>query len=367
MTTLFRCASEIEASLRDAGVDPADAKALASRAKPYVQLVTTLVDEADIPPGATKIGGAPDLPAGMPWPWRSPYPDHAERLASAEEGAAALAPERLAEVQADTLVQMEKLLPPEVFQSIAESMRSVDLSVINHSDIVEHARSTAEPAPLSFIAQVDLAKVWATGIVDPDIPREGRLLFFYDADHFPGGFKPDDAAGARLIYDLSPISALKRATPPREITARADFLSFPAQRCAMQAALSPPFVGSPEWSACEFNEEADDALSDWWSDLTAEGHDHRVGGHPLQIQGDMAFECALVSKGLDYKSVPERGTDKARRFEADAANWLLLLQIASDKKAGMLWGDMGNLYVWIRRDALRAHRFDEARVIFQCY
>lgn len=48
-------------------------------------------------------------------------------------------------------------------------------------------------------------------------PSGRRLLFFYDADHFPGGFKPADATGARLIYDLSPVSALQRATPPPEI------------------------------------------------------------------------------------------------------------------------------------------------------
>jgi uncharacterized protein YwqG len=33
----------------------------------------------------------------------------------------------------------------------------------------------------------------------------------------------------------------------------------------------------------------------------------------------------------------------------------------------MTWGDDGDLYVWIHRDALRARRFEEARVIFQCY
>jgi len=32
-----------------------------------------------------------------------------------------------------------------------------------------------------------------------------------------------------------------------------------------------------------------------------------------------------------------------------------------------MWGDVGNLYVWIHRDALRVRRFEEARVIMQCY
>ena len=75
-------------------------------------------------------------------------------------------------------------------------------------------------------------------------------------------------------------------------------------------------------------------------------------------------ECALVRQGLG----PNAWNSKAaKRLKSDAANWLLLLQIASDDRAGMMWGDVGNLYVWIHRDALRARRFEEARVVMQCY
>ncbi len=36
------------------------------------------------------------------------------------------------------------------------------------------------------------------------------------------------------------------------------------------------------------------------------------------------------------------------------------MQIDSDDRNGMLWGDSGMLYVWIRRDDLRTRRFDRA-------
>jgi uncharacterized protein YwqG len=81
----------------------------------------------------------------------------------------------------------------------------------------------------------------------------------------------------------------------------------------------------------------------------------------------MQTECALVSNGLDLGDGTAWNSEAAQRFKADAVNWVLLMQIASDKDAGMMWGDVGNLYVWIRRGALRARRFEEARVIFQCY
>jgi uncharacterized protein YwqG len=32
----------------------------------------------------------------------------------------------------------------------------------------------------------------------------------------------------------------------------------------------------------------------------------------------------------------------------------------------MGWGDEGQLYLWMRRDDLRARRFDRARLVLQC-
>ena len=339
MRELFKTAAEIDGSLRAAGVRAAVATVLAARAKPYIWLETSPVDnEAEIALGATKIGGAPDLPATMPWPWRPPYPDHEER--------------------------------------VEEAQAAVDLFGLDF--LVEEERRTGEPAPLGFIAQVDLAKVWRTGPVDPDIPHEGRLLFFYDTRLRPGGYKPGDITGARLIYDLTPIDSLKRAIPPAELVApkqkvpaahvAASRGQFRAQRCVLHAGMWPPHFGSPDWNACEIKARAEKTVENWWYKVTRDGHDHRFGGHPLQIQGgDMQTECALVSKGLDLGDGTNRNSKAAKRLKSDAPNWLLLMQITSDKHAGMMWGDVGNLYVWIRRDALRARRFEEARVILQCY
>lgn len=36
----------------------------------------------------------------------------------------------------------------------------------------------------------------------------------------------------------------------------------------------------------------------------------------------------------------------------------LLFQVDSDEPAGMMWGDVGRLYIWIGRDDLTARRFD---------
>lgn len=367
MPTRFQTAAEIRSSLIDAGVDARDASALASRAKPYVWLEPTIVDDdAEIPIGATKIGGAPDLPAGVSWPWRSAYPDHAERVAEVRAGVARLSPANMEAAKQETLDEF-RLIAPELFQSIEEAYAKIDFSAIRLDDIAEQAERSALPAPLAFIAQVDLGEARRAGAIDPDIPRAGRLLFFYDIDQMPGGYKPGDITGARITLDMTPAAGLRRTPPPPELAPVLQAMSIRPQRCMLYGALSPPFYGSPDWTACELREKADEDMRVWWHDVTGEEHDHRVGGHPLQIQNDMQTECALVSQGLDLGTPGAWTSPAAERFKADAASWVLLLQIASDKRAGMMWGDMGNLYVWIHRDALRRRRFEEARVIFQCY
>jgi hypothetical protein len=187
-------------------------------------------------------------------------------------------------------------------------------------------------------------------------------LLFYDTGHRPAGDRPADITGARLIHDLTPVGSLKRASPPAELLAHKQTAGFRPQRCVLHAGMWPPYFGSPEWNA-EIKAEPEKTVQAWWYEVTRDGHDHRFGGHPLPIQGDMRIECALVTKGFDLSAWNEA----AARLKSDAANWLLLLQIASDDRAGMMWGDVGNLYVWIHRDALRARRFEEARVIMQCY
>lgn len=364
MPKLFKTAAEIDGSLRAAGVRVADAMALAARSKPYIWLETAPVDdEAEIALGATKIGGTPDLPVTMPWPWRLPYPDHEQRLEAAQAGADLFNSQDMAALRAETHEEFRKLLSPDEFEPFVAESAKVDDGSSHFDFLVENARRTGEPAPLRFIAQVDLAAVWLTGPVDPDIPREGRLCFFYDTDHRPAGDSPADIRGARLIHDLTPVGSLKRASPPAELLAHKQTAGFRPQRCVLHAGMWPPYFGSPEWNACEIKAEAEKIVQAWWYEVTRDGHDHRFGGHPLQIQGDMQTECALLTKGFDLSAWHEA----VERLKSDAANWLLLLQIASDDRAGMMWGDVGNLYVWIHRDALRARRFEEARVIMQCY
>jgi uncharacterized protein YwqG len=98
-----------------------------------------------------------------------------------------------------------------------------------------------------------------------------------------------------------------------------------------------------------------------------EAPQHRLLGHPQVIQNEMQTECALVTHGLYTGDSTGYRDPRAAEFRKGAADWLLLLQIDSDDGAGMMWGDAGRLYFWIRRQDLADRRFDQAWLILQCY
>jgi uncharacterized protein YwqG len=66
-------AERVAEALRRAGL--ADiVERVRPHARPSVRLRRAAADDAEIPVGATKFGGSPDLPAGTPWPMRDRRP-----------------------------------------------------------------------------------------------------------------------------------------------------------------------------------------------------------------------------------------------------------------------------------------------------
>ena len=73
------------------------------------------------------------------------------------------------------------------------------------------------------------------------------------------------------------------------------------------------------------------------------------------------------SNGLYCSDASGYKDPRAKELESGAKDWRLLLQIDSDDKASMMWGDSGRLYFWIRQDDLQNKRFEKTWVILQCY
>lgn len=93
---------------------------------------------------------------------------------------------------------------------------------------------------------------------------------------------------------------------------------------------------------------------------------HQVLGHPQPIQSDMQLECQLAANGVYCGDRSSHSDPRRPALEPGATGWRLLLQLDSDDSAGMMWGDSGMLYFWIREADRRARGFDAAWMILQC-
>lgn len=80
----------------------------------------------------------------------------------------------------------------------------------------------------------------------------------------------------------------------------------------------------------------------------------------------MDLECQLVSHGLYCGDASGYQATRAKELEAGRQDWILLLQLDTDDDAGMMWGDGGMLYFWIRKEDLERSRFDRCWMILQC-
>ena len=341
----------IEQAFTDVLKDAALAKQLAAQAKPAVWLETTAVDdEAEIALGSTKLGGSPDLPADVAWPERAAYADQNKRVQSHVEDSKA--PN-----------SRWRWATPEQAQSFRD-------------EALQHIERLQNPFPLNFLGQINFAEVWATGAADEDFPQTGVLSVFYDLVEQPWGYDPADAAALQLIYSPEP-AALARREAPQILKDLPEHWQLSPVACTLNTCCTPLPMETAQWDSLglTLTDQQGDRFVEWWLDeaengASNEGEDsgcHRIGGWPTPVQGDMQTECALVAAGHYCGSGDAYTRPALQEVRDTATQWLLLMQIGTDEKAGMGWGDDGQLYLWIRRDDLRAQRFDQARLVLQCY
>jgi uncharacterized protein YwqG len=233
------------------------------------------------------------------------------------------------------------------------------------------ALPTAVPWPkrngrsLSFIAQIELSSQPKVAAQE-GLPAEGLLLFFYDAEQSTWGFDPKDTGSFAVIY-------APESTPATDVAEWPDDLPEHAQYRACNL-TSEETVALPPWDSVLVEDLGlDREQLDAYQDVleAASGEDAwssrgLLGGYPDQIQGDMMVECALVAAGLYCGDSTAYHDPRLPTFRKQARDWRLLLQVPSAESAGMMWGDVGCLYYWIREDDLRARRFERAWMILQC-
>jgi uncharacterized protein YwqG len=264
-----------------------------------------VLPESLLPLGTSRLGGQPDLPVGHSWPaWDNPG---------------------------------------------------------------KYGRTAGQGTLLSFLGQINLAELQAQ-VPTPDLPAQGLLLFFFDAENEPWGFDPTDQAAHRVIFVPSGQALQRHLCPEVEACLIPAAVSFVPE-------LTFPKVDESTLDWAQWGVDVD--AVDWYEvdevvrALRPERPHHHVLGTACQVQqGNMAAECQLVSHGFNT------GDDEGWRQGMAApgvaegiANWRLLLQFDSedtDDGLGAMWGDCGLLYFWIEKQKLALKNFEDTCVILQC-
>ncbi|KAA3440043.1 YwqG family protein [Rufibacter hautae] len=271
-----------------------------------IRLYLTPASEESIKLGQSKIGGLPDLPPSLAWVTETGMVKIKER----------------------------KFL---LFSKETESLQT---------------------KPLSFIAQINLAEV-APFDTESLLPRTGILYFFYSAEQEAWGFDIGDENKFKVLYFDGDLSTLHRAEAPSELEPHA--LYSPCTLTPVQE-ISLPSNEHEIYSL--FTEEESDLFFEHVYD---DGNINKLLGYSDNVQSAMELECELVTNGLYCGNSSGYDDPKAQVLAPNAVNWRLLLQIDSNEdECGMMWGDMGRLYFWIKKQGLLEKNFDLSWLILQC-
>lgn len=232
-----------------------------------------------------------------------------------------------------------------------------------HPDLrAEHAWPSWNGMSLSFLAQIDLAQARAAG--GPHwLPANGGLFFFYDAEQSTWGFDPKDAGSWVVLYDPKGFASVARALP-QDLPDHARYVERAVSLRTAQSLPAPERLGVPTFDLADSDF---DALWDTRNALHGGGSHHQIGGHPDPIQSaNMDLECQLASNGVYCGGLEGYASPAAKALAPGATDWRLLLQLDSDEETGMMWGDVGRLYFWIREADARAGDFAKTWMVLQC-
>lgn len=210
---------------------------------------------------------------------------------------------------------------------------------------------------LSFIAQLNLSEIknLESSI---SLPKNGIIYFFYSSEQESWGSDYNDKDKFKVYYSNDLNNLEKKQIP-------SDFSEFGIYKsCELTFSNS---YSLPSWDNDFVSKELNREEKDIYDLITYPQVNHKIFGYSNNIQGEMELECELVTKGLYYEDYRAFDSQKKEEFERKEKEWKLLLQIDSDDKTEMMWGDSGRLYFWIKQKDLENLDFDKAWFILQCY
>jgi uncharacterized protein YwqG len=222
--------------------------------------------------------------------------------------------------------------------------------------------------PLTFLGQIRLDELGGQEAAAA-LPPSGVLSFFYDVEGMPWGDGTRDRGGWRVLY-VDDVSSAAPVPAPRDAAAPA---MLPAFAISFRPAITLPAPRSIELGPLGLTEDEFEPYWELRDDIAAlggpSGPIHRMFGHPDAIQGCMQRKVQFVSRDerlpegvYSYYEHP-----RAAELIPGAHDWRLLLQIDSDERLGVMWGDAGRIFFWVHKDDLAARDFSKAWLFLQCY
>lgn len=262
--------------------------------------------DASLPVAASKIGGAPDVPAGFVWP---------------------------------------------------------EYTGASYNDDEPKCR------PLSFLAQINLADVSpndAQGL----LPASGVLSFFYDLVTMTWGMEPGDRGSARVFYfpDASALSPCELPSFPDEDSVLPELamqltphISLPCYESFEDASIDVDWEEYDDLCA-DMGYSLDD---DGYGEITKLLGYPNVIQSPMEEDCEQVTLGFGTGSPEEYAKVPR---DMSRQIRARAKDWTLLFQMGtvSHEDYELMFGDCGHIYFWIRQEDLLARSFDNIWLILQC-
>lgn len=205
--------------------------------------------------------------------------------------------------------------------------------------------------PMSFLAQIDFASLPPL----PDYPTSGVLQFFIGRDDLYGAdFEAPEKGNFRVIWreTLDGPGALHRAAPATSEGAD-DYSPLYPELIRNGVALTGQLMRqNADIGYWKLGEELGPLLDRDYTNriyshvdaiLNGGGDVHHVGGHPWLTQSD--FRNAKYYGDVDR----------------------VLLQLWSDNRTGLMWGDMGQGNFMIRRADLLKRDFSRVTYHWDCY
>jgi Uncharacterized protein conserved in bacteria len=215
---------------------------------------------------------------------------------------------------------------------------------------------------LAFIMQIKLSEVSLLSQF-ARFPQKGLLYVFYDKEQSTWGFDPKDKGSWKIIFEPEQ-DDLAIVPYPEDIE---DDYWYKELKLEQKLIKTYPSWEDEKIEALKLNQEQTHCYINFCCSPYQNKSGHQIGGIACDIQGPgMDLECQLVSNGLNCGD--ERGYKgkKAKELEKHRSDWMLLLQIDSDDNAGFMWGDMGMLYFWIKKEDLEKSNFENVWMILQC-